>query len=178
MKNFRRLALVAGVAALSAVAFSPKAQAQTANVDFEGAIGPACIINSVTNGILGPVNSGTLAAGIGAGTPGKINVTCTNGTTFTITSINNNGSVLTNGTYNTGVSLVTAQIEDGPNFVVSAEVSPDGAFSMQNIGVAGPIQNGVIDGKDYELKLNLFRTLVPLSSGFYKVRVGVALTPQ
>ncbi|MTJ12173.1 hypothetical protein FJR11_06100 [Anabaena sp. UHCC 0187] len=191
MKNLRRLALVAGVAALSAIAFSPKAQAQTANVDFSGSIGPACIINSVTNGTLVPVGTQILAANSAFGTPGNINVTCTNGTTFTITGITDNGSSLTTGTYATGISLIAAQILDvgagGTDplgnpmdlTVAIAQVSPDGNNGIGfPVGVAGPLQAAAITNKNYPVNLNLTKNGVNLSSGFYKVRVGVALTPQ
>jgi type 1 fimbria pilin len=62
MKNIRRLALVAGVATLSAVAFSPKAQAQTTNVDFTGSIPATCTINSTTNGTLALKSPSALVA--------------------------------------------------------------------------------------------------------------------
>ena len=58
----RRLALVAGVATLSAVAFSPKAQAQTTNVDFTGSIPATCTINSTTNGTLALKSPSALVA--------------------------------------------------------------------------------------------------------------------
>ncbi|XVE09326.1 MAG: hypothetical protein HCA05_09750 [Dolichospermum sp. DET68] len=66
----RRLALVAGVATLSAVAFSPKAQAQTTNVDFTGSIPATCTINSTTNGTLALKSPSALVAW-GGGKPSR-----------------------------------------------------------------------------------------------------------
>ena len=110
MKNIRRLALVAGVATLSAVAFSPKAQAQTTNVDFTGSIPATCTINSTTNGTLALKSPSALVAWGGgnqaAGTPGSINVSCNAGTTFTINSITNNGTaaaIFSNLSYNAAI---------------------------------------------------------------------------
>jgi hypothetical protein len=180
MKNFRRLALVAGVATLSAVAFSPKAQAQTANVDFNGSIGSACIINSVSNGTLANVDSKTLEATSLNGTPGSINVTCTNGTTFTVTDITDNGSSLTTGTYATGINSIVADVKDGNLGITGATISPDGVNRPQNrpTGVASILQAGPITNKDYSVVLTIRNISTDLSSGFYKVRVAVALTPQ
>ena len=52
MKNLRRLALVSSIAALGAVAFNPKAQAETADVTFSGNIPFACSFSSTTGGTL------------------------------------------------------------------------------------------------------------------------------
>ena len=179
MKNLRRLALVGGIAALSAVAFSPKAQAQTANVDFNGSVGDACIINSVTNGTLVQNTPQVMLATDVAGTLGNINVTCLNGTTFTITGITNNGSILTNGTYANGVSYVYADIRDGATVVARGDVSPDGTnVTPFPFGTAGSVQSSPITNKNYSVRMELSKNGTPLSSGLYKVRVGVALTPQ
>jgi hypothetical protein len=182
MKNLRRLALVTGIAALSAVAFSPKAQAQTANVDFNGSVGPTCTINSVTNGTL-VQGSGSQAVAMIAngtiGTPGNINVTCLNGTTFAITGITDNGSILTNGTYANSISAVYTQINDGATVVARGSVSPNSTNgNLFVLGTAGSFQPSPITNKNYPVLMELSTNAPNLSSGLYKVRVSVALTPQ
>ncbi|MBD2390593.1 hypothetical protein [Aphanizomenon flos-aquae] len=42
MKNLCRLALITGIAALSAVAFNPKAQAEIKDINFSGTIARIC----------------------------------------------------------------------------------------------------------------------------------------
>jgi hypothetical protein len=44
----RRLAVVSGLAVLSAVAFAPKAGAQTVDINFNGNISGICAFNKVT----------------------------------------------------------------------------------------------------------------------------------
>lgn len=83
VKNLRRLALVGGVAALSAVAFSPKAQAQTAEVDFNGTIPTTCTFTGTTSGSLASspskdwveASNGSVS-GFNLGTAGATSLTC------------------------------------------------------------------------------------------------------
>ena len=181
MKNLRRLALVTGVAALSAVAFSPKAQAQTTNVDFSGTVPATCAINSTTTGTLNYFNTKTLLADSMNGTRGTINVTCNNGTTFTITGITNNGSVITGGTYAANIDAITATISDGNTFWFESAVSPNSSVSIPStavINVPSPAQTGPITGKNYNVGLVVTNTTNPLKLGTYNVRVAVSLTPQ
>lgn len=178
--NLRRLALVSGFAVLSALAFSPKAQAQNANVDFSGEIGPACIINSTENGRLEKNLSGTSLNTI---LPGNINVSCTDGTTFTITSITDNGTVLSTGTYTENIDFITARVLDGGIPVVNGDLSPNGVgsnFIINPIGTVSELQLGPITDKDYAVELAVTNTFsgIALNSGYYKIRVNVALAPQ
>jgi hypothetical protein len=53
MKNLRRLALISGIAAVfSAVAFNPKAQAETKDINFSGTIARICTFGENTDGVL------------------------------------------------------------------------------------------------------------------------------
>jgi hypothetical protein len=88
MMNFRRIALVSGLAVLSAVAFAPKAGAVPTNqdVNFDATITGVCTFTGTTPGTLvqdSPINSwleasnGTLIGTIG--TTGETTVKCTSG---------------------------------------------------------------------------------------------------
>jgi type 1 fimbria pilin len=168
MKNLRRLALVGGIAALSAVAFSPKAQAQTTNVDFTGSIPATCTINSTTPGTLAlnaPYQFVAFAVS-GPGTPGRINVSCSAGTTFTINSIANNGTpaaIFSNLSSNAAIS--------DPSGVLIANYATGTTTS--------PLQAGPIANKTYEVGVQLTNngnTALPV--GNYGLRVNISLAPQ
>ncbi|MEA5583595.1 hypothetical protein VB620_19910 [Nodularia harveyana UHCC-0300] len=174
MMNFRRLALVSGFAVLSAVAFSPKAQAQNANVDFAGTVAVSCSINTATNGALAPFGPNQLFADPDfSGTAGNINVTCGNGTTFTVSSIANNGGSVYNQ-----IQRITARVKDGTTQVAVGEVSPTGAAVASPVGVAGPVQAAPITAKNYGVTLHVNNFTTALPAGTYNIRVNVALTPQ
>ncbi|MTJ10168.1 hypothetical protein [Anabaena sp. UHCC 0204] len=185
MKNLRRLALVAGIA-LSAVAFSPKAQAQTADIDFNGTVPSNCTINFGTGGTLAAsptVPERAILSEDIAGVPGNINVTCGGGVVFTVASVTDTGTSLTSGSYATNVDGVFAKVVDTATNtnVAYGEVSPSGRAALLNNppGVPGPLQAGPIVNKNYGVWLSLFniagRTLSP---GNYSVRVSVSLAPQ
>ncbi|MDB9371808.1 hypothetical protein [Nodularia sphaerocarpa] len=174
MMNFPRLALLSGFAVLSAVAFSPKAQAQNADIDFTGTIAVSCDINSATNGELEPLGPNQLFADPDfSGTAGNVNVTCDNGTTFTVTSIANNGGSVFND-----IQRITARVKDGNTQIAVGEVSPTGASVASPVGVAGPVQTGPIAAKDYGVTLHVNNFATALPAGTYNIRVNVALTPQ
>lgn len=186
MINFRRLALVSGMAVLSAVAFTPKAQAQSTTVDFTGSIPATCTINSTTAGTLALNNLRELKATVSplVGTPGNINVTCNGGTTFTITSIANNGSSLPSSSYAAAIDNTTANIIDGTTLVLRGDVSPNNNAATdagaKPINVASPVQPGPITNKDYKVELYIanYATNPVLPPGSYNVQVGITLTPQ
>ena len=178
----RRLTLVSGLVILSAVAFTTKAQAQNANVDFSGRIQPTCIINSVTNGTLALANARTILADATTGVSGKLNVSCSGGTTFTITSVADNGTALSGAaTYANTVDGAFASVRDGATGVAQGQVSPTGGAAIFTpINTAGPLQAGPINNIDYSIDLSVFtvgETSV-LPKGVYNVRVNVALAPQ
>jgi hypothetical protein len=173
MKNLRRVALVAGIA-LSAVAFSPKAQAQTADVDFSGNVPATCTINSVTNGNLNLISfnggtNNTLAAWTvqGIGTPGRINVSCNAGTTFTINSITNNGT--------------DPAVFSNLTFLNAALYNPPSENQVANY-LSNPtslVQSGPIVNQDYTLDLHAqYATGQSFPVGNYGFRVNVSLAPQ
>jgi len=178
MKNLRRLALVCGIAALSAVAFSPKAQAQTANVDFTGQVPATCTINSVTPGVLNYGGTTALGADNSQGTRGLINVTCNAGTTFAIANIANNG---TPAAIHNLVDGANAEVNDSFNGTTPARGSI--AFTSNYtatlpLSTPGALQTGPITNKDYGVHLSVFRASGNLPVGNYQYRVSVVLAPQ
>ncbi|MCC5628163.1 hypothetical protein LC613_08530 [Nostoc sphaeroides CHAB 2801] len=178
----RRIALISSLAVLSAVAFTPKAQAQNADVDFTGTVPATCTINSTTNGTLALVNARNLLADATNGTPANLNVSCNAGTTFTITSVANNGTALSgSATYAANIAGVFTSVRDGATTVANGNVSPNGLASIAGNppGVAGALQVGPITNKNYAVDMSVFNigsTALPI--GNYNVRVNVALTPQ
>jgi hypothetical protein len=82
MKNLRRLALISGIAALSAVAFNPKAQAQQAQeVTFSATVAKSCSFGTTVSGTLIAANgwveaSGGSLSGLNLGTAGSTIVSC------------------------------------------------------------------------------------------------------
>jgi hypothetical protein len=179
IKNLSRLALISGFAMVGAVALSPKAQAQSYNVDFAGSTNPTCTAIA-TNGTLGIVSNNNLRSSASYGTPGKITVTCSTGTTFTIASIADNGSVLTSGAF-TDILSITSSLYDGTTQLVTADIAPDdltGSPTNEPPQISS-LQSGPITAKEYSLHLDILKTVgVPLPQGNYNVRVGITLTPQ
>jgi hypothetical protein len=178
MKNFRRLALVAGVAALSAVAFSPKAQAQTANVDFSGTVPATCTVISANPGTLAMVSDSQYTAynypgdSIGVGVAGNIKINCNAGTTFTVTSVSDNGGTV-NFSNADGTNVAT---DKG---VTIRDATTKAIVSSTTLGAAGPVITGPLTSKNYAVQLNLFTlSSQPLPVGNYKVRAVVTLAPQ
>ena len=80
MKNLRRLALITGIAALSAVAFNPKAQAETKTVNFAATVAKLCTFSGTTSGTLAPGDGWLEAAGgipgLDTGTSGSTTLSC------------------------------------------------------------------------------------------------------
>ena len=80
MKNLRRLALVSSIAALGAVAFNPKAQAETKTVNFAATVAKLCTFSGTTSGTLAPGDgwlegSGGIP-GLEIGTSGSTTLSC------------------------------------------------------------------------------------------------------
>ena len=81
MKNLRRLALISGIAAVfSAVAFNPKAQAETKTVNFAATVAKLCTFSGTTSGTLAPGDGWLEAAGgipgLEIGTSGSTTLSC------------------------------------------------------------------------------------------------------
>ncbi|MGB3758617.1 MAG: hypothetical protein WBA07_19920 [Rivularia sp. (in: cyanobacteria)] len=78
----RRLALTAGFAVLSAVAFAPKAHGQVAPavtepVTFEGTVGSVCTLTDPNPGVLVQAGDALVSRPIDGGESGSITVNCT-----------------------------------------------------------------------------------------------------
>ncbi|WP_147337333.1 hypothetical protein [Nostoc sphaeroides] len=136
-----------------------------------------CVVNSVSNGALTVSNLSQLLANDAVGTPANINVSCSAGTTFTITSVTNKG---TPSAMNNVVDGVFAAIRSGSNTIARGEVSPSGSINPSNPpGIASAIQTAPIVNKDYAVDLSIFRTLSQLlPAGTYTYQVNILLTPQ
>jgi hypothetical protein len=177
IKNLSRLAVVSGFAMLSAVALSPKAQAQNVNVDFTGSTTPTCSATAAP-GALAVVDNKQLTAGGPAGTAGTLTVTCNSGTTFTITGITDNGSVLAGGQTINNIDAVVASILDGATVIKDGGIT-DGGTTVPALNVASGVQ---VPGsnKVYDVRLNIYNIAASpnLPTGDYKVRVAITLTPQ
>ena len=80
MKNLCRLALITGIAALSAVAFNPKAQAETKDVNFSGTVAKLCTFGTTTDGTLaagdGWVEAATGIPTLNVGTAASTTLSC------------------------------------------------------------------------------------------------------
>jgi len=81
MKNLRRLALISGIAAvLSAVAFNPKAQAETKDINFSATVAKLCTFGTTTDGTLaagdGWVEGSTGIPTLAVGTAGTTTLSC------------------------------------------------------------------------------------------------------
>ncbi len=89
----RRLAVVSGLAVLSAVAFAPKAGAQTVDINFSGTVTGTCAFSGTTAGALGQNSPNSWVEGAG-GIPGMstafsaatTTVNCTSGGTVSVSA--------------------------------------------------------------------------------------------
>ena len=61
---------------------------------------------------------------------------------------------------------------------MDGRVSPDGTTAVAPLGTAGAIQTAPVTNKDYSVQMAFSKNVGNLSSGFYKVRIAVALAPQ
>jgi hypothetical protein len=136
-----------------------------------------CVVNSVRNGALTVSTPFKLLANNTVGTPGNINITCSASTTFTITSVSNNG---TPSAINNVIDGVFAEIRSATNTVVKGEVSPSTSINPSNPpGIASVIQTAPITNKDYAVDLSIFRNPPQfLPAGSYAYRINILLTPQ
>ncbi|MTJ53533.1 hypothetical protein FJR38_13215 [Anabaena sp. UHCC 0253] len=178
--KMRRLALVAGVATLSAVAFSPKAQALDENVDFSGNIPTICNFNSTQNGLLEPDGNSERMEGSNGSVPG-----------FNIgiageTSLNCNGAALVSVStparlsapagfndpnrqallYDTGTSSVVTSASVGTDLWTSNPTSPFSIAANTNYTFRIPMNAGNAGSSG---------NVVP---GIYQYRVTVTAAPN
>ncbi len=178
--NFRRLALVSGFVLISAVAFNSKAQAQNANVDFAGTISPAVTIDSNGNGG-NPSNVDVVSNNVNNNLTRLSEtwrLTSNSSLIFTITSIADNGTILSGSQTYSNLDFVGAEIKDGTNLVVQSDTSPSGKSPIvYPLNTPSEVQ-APPGTKDYNVVLTIANTNRLLPAGTYKVRVGVNLTPQ
>jgi len=174
--NFRRLALVSGFVLISAVAFTPKVQAQNANVDFAGTISPAVTIDNSGNGV-NPSNVDFVSNNL-IRLSETLRLTSNSSLIFTITSIADNGTILSSSQTYSNIDFVGAKIKDGTNLVVQSDTSPSGNSPIvYPLGTPSEVE-APPGTKDYNVVLTIANTNRLLPTGTYKVRVSVNLTPQ
>ncbi|TAE60148.1 MAG: hypothetical protein EAZ87_06960 [Nostocales cyanobacterium] len=131
----------------------------------------------MSNGSLTLSNPSQLVANEQVGIPGNLNITCSAGTTFTITNVINNGTA---STINNAVDGVFASIRKGTNIIVRGEISPSGNINPAHPpGTSSLVQTAPIIDQDYAIDLSVFRTAPQLlPAGSYVYRVNILLTPQ
>ena len=137
----------------------------------------ACTVNNTSNGSLTLSNPSQLVANDQVGTPGNLNITCSAGTTFTITNVINNG---TPSAINNLVDGVFAAIRSGNNIIARGEISPSGNINPAHPpGTNSVIQTAPIIDQEYAIDLSVFITAPQLlPAGSYAYRVNILLTPQ
>jgi hypothetical protein len=107
----------------------------------------------------------------GTGSAAIINVSCNAGTTFTITSVSDNG-----GTVN--LSNVTGTTAAPNRGVIIRDANTATQVSANAINSPGSVITGPISSKNYAVQLNLFKSGSPLPVGTYNIRSVVTLAPQ
>jgi hypothetical protein len=168
MTNFRRLALVSGIAVLGAIALTPKAHAQFTDVNFSGNVPGSCTINSVTNGTLALNGTNQLVAWTGGtgGTPGSLNITCSTNVSFTINSIADNG---TTATAFANLAPNAAIMNPSGNPIANFTAGPQ----------TSPVQTGPINAQTYTVDMIVNKAGGGnLPAGTYGLRVNISLNPQ
>ena len=174
--NFRRLALVSSFAVLSAVAFTFKAQAQNANVDFTGTVSPTVTIDNGGSGN-NPSNVDFVSNSM-IRLSETLSLTSNSSLVFTISSIADNGTTLSSSQTYSNIDFVGAEIKDATNLVVQADTSPSGnAPIVYPLGTPSEVQ-APPGTKDYNVVLTIANSNSLLPAGTYKVRISVNLTPQ
>jgi hypothetical protein len=170
MINLRRLALVSGIA-LSAVAFTPKAQAQTADVNFTGNISPAFTfsVGSGTNpspstGFSGKSFSGTA----------DVSISCSSGAYISISSPQR---IAAPSGFND--SFRKARVRLGNSFT-SAEVGSSTGFPLWSDSAPAPLSISGCTSEPLVVEMIAGSTDVGSSppAGNYTYKVTLTATPQ
>lgn len=162
----RRLALTAGCIALSTIALSGKAHAQTVDINFTGTVPPSCSTSSVTAGVMKvptgnlPVLTSTAADAAGASN-GSFKLTCTGAAQVSIGIPTPQNAASGNvGNYGSRIEGVTS------NYAVKGGAAQTGT-------IAAPISNRTVEVNTF---VNNGGT--PLPVGTYAYKATVTITPQ
>ncbi len=183
----RRLVLTAGLAVLGAVAFTPKAHAQTADaqpqtgtasetVPFSGTVGSTCAFTNTQPGILEPdqIPSYVTANNTifdGQGTTGKTTVNCTNGASITVAQPN---PIKVPPGFSP--SVTQAVVSNGETVISSPGPKFDGG-SWSQVGTNLPITAG----EDVALDVGMIAgedNGPAIPSGMYEYEVTLTATPD
>ncbi len=164
----RRIALISGCVALSALALGGKASAQSVDVDFNGVVAPSCVSSNVVNGVLklatNPANFAVLSSdpieATGASV-GKFDLNCNGGAAITI----NIPTVLAGSAPAASTANYGAALRDGATNLTAFAVV---GGAPQTANVVAPITN-----KTYGVHLFVQNNGIPLPAGNYNYRVNL-----
>ncbi|MBD2020848.1 hypothetical protein H6F43_11720 [Leptolyngbya sp. FACHB-36] len=169
----RRIALVSGCVALSALAFGGKAHAQSVDVDFNGVVTPTCMAANVVNGVTKVPTLPTLNLPVLSSDPaddpgasfGRFDLSCNGDADITI----NPPTVLPSSVATASTANYGASLKDGTIDIATAVKG--GAPGTAT--VVGPLVN-----KTFDVHQWVNNGAVPLPSGNYDYRVNLNIVAK
>ncbi|MEH2379689.1 MAG: hypothetical protein V7K27_12525 [Nostoc sp.] len=180
MMNFRRIALVSGLAILSAVAFAPKAGAApaTQDVNFNGTVVATCLFSSTTSGALVNNNHNAWLEGSGGSTVGSIGTaasTTVNCTSGGLLAVSQPVKVSAPATFSD--TIRQAVVYDGTNYMSSTGTAFDtGGWNKPTASLAIPVNTDRTLQVAAVIGVNNITGGVP--TGTYSYKVTLTATPN
>jgi hypothetical protein len=178
MKNLRRLALVSSIAALSAVAFNPKAQAEpaTQDINFAGTVPAVCTFSNTTAGSLVGTNGRLKGTGglanVAGGTYGTTSVVCNGGAALSV-------AAPVQVTAPPGFSEVNTQtIVHDPIYGQFLQTVPTQGDAMINGYNFDPLSLGANESHSYRVGMVVVPNNDTIVSGSYSYKVTLTATPN
>jgi len=179
MKNLRRLALVSSMAALSAVAFNPKAQAEpaTQDINFAGSVPAVCTFSNTTAGSLVGANGRLKGTGglanVAGGTYGTTSVVCNGGAALSV-------AAPVQVTAPLGFSEVNTQtiVYDSTYGAWLRTVPASGDVMFDNGYNSNPLSLGANDSHSYQVGMVVVPTNDTIVPGSYSYKVTLTATPN
>ena len=178
MKNLRRLALVSSMAALSAVAFNPKAQAEpaTQDINFAGSVPAVCTFSNTTAGSLVGANGRLKGTGglanVAGGTYGTTSVVCNGGAALSV-------AAPVPVTVPAGFTAVNTQtIVYDPTYGQNLRTVPTSGDVMFNGLNSAPLALGANEFHSYRVGMVVVPTNDTIVPGSYSYNVTLTATPN
>ncbi|MDB9435627.1 hypothetical protein PN450_02130 [Dolichospermum lemmermannii CS-548] len=178
MKNLRRLALVSSIAALSAVAFNPTAQAESAtqDINFAGTVPAVCTFSNTTAGSLVSANNRLKGAGglgnVVGGTYGTTSVVCNGGAALSV-------AAPVQVTAPAGFSAVNTQtIVYDPTYGQNLQTVPASGNAMINGLNSDPLSLAANESHSYQVGMVVVPTNDTILPGSYSYKVTLTATPN